>query len=190
MSLKWLPENFQASSTVQNSWASPCEHTHRAPLQETHSKAKAVGEDVKMKNDVSTHKTKVKEKEKIWKWNSEHEKRRVSKRRWFKKVKDAERLKCMHVVVVLTCSHLSCQHTQFTVNSVIIQGVDTCLHSPFSPGSNVIILSAPAPVLVREAVHLHILVWGHCGHPTKILWVRQPRRVTTPMYTLMNSVTA
>lgn len=41
-------------------------------------------------------------------------------------------------------------------------------------GSNVIILPAPTPVLVREAIHLHILVWGHCRHPTKILWVRQP----------------
>lgn len=37
------------------------------------------------------------------------------------------------------------------------------------PGSNVIILPAPTPVLVREAVHLHVLVWGHRRYPTKIL---------------------
>lgn len=59
-----------------------------------------------------------------------------------------------------------------------------------SPGSNVIILSAPAPVLVREAIHLHVLVWGHCRNPTKILWVRQPGRVTSPMYNLENNVSA
>lgn len=41
-------------------------------------------------------------------------------------------------------------------------------------GSDVIVLSTPAPVLVREAIHLHVLVWGHRRHPTKILWVRQP----------------
>lgn len=41
-------------------------------------------------------------------------------------------------------------------------------------GSDVIVLSTPAPVLVREAIHLHVLVWGHRRHSTKVLWVRQP----------------
>lgn len=64
----------------------------------------------------------------------------------------------------------------------------TSPYSPSSPGSNVVILSAPTPVLVREAIHLHVLVWGHGRHPTKILWVWQPGRVTSPMYNLESSV--
>lgn len=40
--------------------------------------------------------------------------------------------------------------------------------------SDVIILSTPAPVLIWEAVHLHVLVWCHRRHPTKILRVWQP----------------
>lgn len=35
-------------------------------LQETQSKATAVGGDVKMKDDVNTHEIKVKEKENMW----------------------------------------------------------------------------------------------------------------------------
>lgn len=43
-----------------------------------------------------------------------------------------------------------------------------------SPGGDVVILAAPAPVLVGEAVHLHILVWGHGWHSTEVLRVRKP----------------
>lgn len=64
-------------------------------------------------------------------------------------------------------------HTVYSLNHA------GCLpHLSSLPGSNVIILPAPTPVLVREAVHLHVLVWGHCRYPTKILWVWQPGRVT------------
>lgn len=75
-----------------------------------------------------------------------------------------------------TCHMSTC--TQFTV------------HSTYSPCSNVIILSTPAPVLVREAIHLHVLVWGHCRHPTKVLWVWKPGRVKPPMCSLENNVSA
>ena len=40
------------------------------------------------------------------------------------------------------------------------------------PSGDVVILPSPAPVVVREAVHLHILVGGHCGHATKVLRIR------------------
>lgn len=48
-----------------------CELVHAniyslSQLQETHSKATALGGDVKMKDDVRTHKMKVKEKENMW----------------------------------------------------------------------------------------------------------------------------
>lgn len=82
-----------------------------------------------------------------------------------------------------TCHMSTC--TQFTVHSV-----DFCPHSTYSPCSNVIILSTPAPVLVREAIHLHVLVWGHCRHPTKVLWVWKPGRVKPPMCSLENNVSA
>ena len=66
----------------------------------------------------------------------------------------------------------------------VVAGCGPLPRPPYSPGSNVIILSTPAPVLVGEAIHLHVLVWGHCRHSTKILWVRQPGRVTSPMHSL------
>jgi len=74
-----------------------------------------------------------------------------------------------------TCAHLTHQRAQFTVHS----GCVPLPHLSFLPGSDVIILSAPAPVLVRKAIHLHVLVRGHCRHPTKLLWVRQPVRVNS-----------
>lgn len=45
-----------------------------------------------------------------------------------------------------------------------------------SPGGDVVVLTPPAPVMVGEAVHLHVLVWGHGRHPTEVLRVRQPGR--------------
>lgn len=49
---------------------------------------------------------------------------------------------------------------------------------PSLPGGDVVVFSAPAPVVIREAVHLHVLFWGHRRHAAKILSVRQPGRVT------------
>lgn len=57
------------------------------------------------------------------------------------KARKAERIK--------KAVHISCQHAHF-------------IQSASSPGSNVIVLSTPAPVLIGETIHLHVLVWGHC----------------------------
>ena len=131
-----------------------------------------------MKDDVRKHEIKVKERENMWCRNCKQEKKRNEKR------KESTKAEAEITVLMLSIrAHLVCQHAVYS--SLRHAG---CEHSPSSPGSDVIVLSAPAPVLVREAVHLHVLVWGHCRHPTEILWVRQPGRVTSPIYNLENNL--
>lgn len=97
-------------------------------------------------------------------------------KRW--KSKRKGKWKTRLCVSFLYVEHLS---TTCTVYAAFLHLVSCAplLHSFTLPCSNVIILSSPAPVLVREAIHPHVLVWGHCRHPTKILRVWQPGRITS-----------
>lgn len=45
-----------------------------------------------------------------------------------------------------------------------------------SPSCDVIVLSSPAPILVRKAVHLEVLLWGYSRHPSEVLWVWKPAK--------------
>ncbi len=45
-----------------------------------------------------------------------------------------------------------------------------------SPSCDVIVLSSPAPVLVRKAVHFEVLLRGYSRHPSEVLRVWKPAK--------------
>lgn len=160
------PDNSLACSPAQNCeliQANILTEPTRRDTQQSHSRW-----GVKMKNGMRTHKRHVKESENVEKaWI----KRQMSQKRWQENTRSRE-------AWVHACS--SDAEPRWAAHPLTQLDVQLCTHSPSSPGSYVVVLSAPAPVLVREAIHLHVLVWSHCRHPTKILWVRQPGRITSP----------